>query len=190
MPDLNPDLGPFQDSAQCYPLEPSWHIVYRNFEEDPYFGGRDKCVRGALTGEFFGDSALVKLEYQPHGVMNAGDEIETSSFCAARQWTNYFFESRNLRNTCSAHTAPKIGDEESRSDESSRKRLVNAAFKLMSSPGYTAMNIVNLQSVDRKGCSMWVSGAQLGQPQPCCDFVFKLLCGSNPVYQIYDETCH
>ncbi|KAH6931929.1 hypothetical protein HPB50_001667 [Hyalomma asiaticum] len=134
MLDLNPDLAPFQDDSECFPLEQSWHQIYRDFEEDPYLGGKAKCVKGLQTGDFVGDSALVVFEFPPDGV-------------------------------------------------------INTTFKLMSSPGYTAKNVLNVQPVESKGCSLWVTQAELGMPHPCCEFVFELLCGFNPTYQIYDESC-
>ncbi|XP_050043401.1 uncharacterized protein [Dermacentor andersoni] len=160
--DLNPDLGPFQDESTCFPLEQSWHQIYRDFEEDPYLGGKSKCVKGTQTGDFVGDSAVVIFEYPPDGIKNT-------------------------------------------------------TFKLMSSPGYTAKNVLNVQPVDNpessinltiayrdchsckvirhsyinegKGCSLWVTGAELGQPHACCEYIFELLCGFHPTFQIYDESC-
>uniref|UniRef100_A0A034WYV1 Lipocalin 28 n=1 Tax=Rhipicephalus microplus TaxID=6941 RepID=A0A034WYV1_RHIMP len=162
MLDLNPDLGPYQDDSQCFPLEQSWHLMYRDFEDDPYLGGKSKCVKGTQTGEYVDDSTLVVFEYPPNGV-------------------------------------------------------INTTFKLMSSPGYTAKNVVNVQPVDQpgssvnltisfrdchsckvirhsyinegRGCSMWVAEADLGNPHPCCEFAFELLCGFHTTYQIYDESC-
>ncbi|XP_070388515.1 uncharacterized protein [Dermacentor albipictus] len=119
---------------QCFPLDNTWHQMYRDFEEDPYLGGKSKCVKGTETGDFVGDSAVVIFEYPP-------DTIK------------------------------------------------NTTIKLMSSPGYTAKNVLNVQPIDGKGCSIWVSGAELGQPHPCCEYIFELLCGFHRTYQIYDDSC-
>ncbi|XP_077511656.1 uncharacterized protein LOC144122018 [Amblyomma americanum] len=160
--DLNPDLGPFQDERECFPLEETWHLIYRDFEDDPYLGGKSKCVTGTQTGTFIGDSAYVYFEFPP------GKKLNTS-------------------------------------------------LKLMSSPGYTAKNILNFtpfSAPDKNinltiayrdchsckvirhsyinngvGCSMWVTDHELRIPHPCCDYVFELLCGFNPTYKMFDESC-
>uniref|UniRef100_A0A023GCZ2 Putative lipocal-1 1 n=1 Tax=Amblyomma triste TaxID=251400 RepID=A0A023GCZ2_AMBTT len=160
--DLNPDLGPFQDESECFPLEQSWHLMYRDFESDPYLGGKAKCVKGIQTNDFVEDSTVVVFEYPPDGVLNT-------------------------------------------------------TFKLMSSPGYTAKNVLNVVPMDNPnvsinltiafrdchsckvirhsyieqgtGCSMWVSDAEINQAHPCCSYVFELLCGFKETYQIYDKSC-
>ncbi|XP_049520496.1 uncharacterized protein LOC125944217 [Dermacentor silvarum] len=154
--------GSFALVPVCFAMEQSWHQVYRNFEEDPYLGGKTKCIKGTHTGDLVGDSAVVIFEYPPDGI-------------------------------------------------------INTIIKLMSSPGYTAKNVLNVQPVDQpgssvnltisyqdchsckvirhsyinegKGCSLWVTGAGLGQPHTCCDYIFELLCGLHPAYKIYDHSC-
>ncbi|KAK8765515.1 hypothetical protein V5799_031874 [Amblyomma americanum] len=87
----------------------------------------------------------------------------------------------------------------------------------MSSSGYTAKNVLNVQPMDNPGvsinltisyrdcnsckvirhsyiekgtgCSLWVTGAQLGEEHPCCAYIFELLCGFKKTYQIYDKSC-
>ncbi|KAM7289705.1 hypothetical protein ISCGN_029833 [Ixodes scapularis] len=49
-PELNPALGKYQDSGKCFPLTEPWYIVFRNYESDPLFGGKAKCIRFTETG--------------------------------------------------------------------------------------------------------------------------------------------
>ncbi|XP_077511310.1 uncharacterized protein LOC144121788 [Amblyomma americanum] len=88
---------------------------------------------------------------------------------------------------------------------------------VMSSPGYTARNVIHFQPRDESleafnftvayrdcqrckvfrhgyiengaGCSYWVTDEALGDERTCCEFVFELLCGTSPKYKIYDESC-
>ncbi|XP_075535047.1 uncharacterized protein LOC142570559 [Dermacentor variabilis] len=113
--------------TQCFPLEQSWHQMYRDFEEDPYLGGKSKCVKGTQTGDFVGDSAVVVFEYPPDGIKLA---------------------------------------------------VTTDAWAPVSTSAWTG-----------KGCSLWVTGAELGQQHSCCEYIFELLCGFHPTYQIYDESC-
>ncbi|XP_077507995.1 uncharacterized protein LOC144119179 [Amblyomma americanum] len=160
--DLNPDLGRFQDETQCFPLTDTWHMMYRNFEADPYLGGKTKCLRAMQKRVFENDAVLTTFESSP-GVS------------------------------------------------------IDVVVTLMSSPGYTAKNIMNFQPENvpgtslnvtmpyidcnlckvmrhsyisnGAGCSMWVPERSLQVKHQCCDFIFELLCESSSVYQIYDESC-
>lgn len=38
-------------------------------------------------------------------------------------------------------------------------------------------------------CSLWVTEHSLDGDYKCCEFVFDLLCGTTPRYQIYDNGC-
>ncbi|XP_042142909.1 uncharacterized protein LOC121833571 [Ixodes scapularis] len=49
-PELNPDLGKYQDSSTVYPLIEPFYEIYRNYEEDPIYGV-SKCVKVSQVGE-------------------------------------------------------------------------------------------------------------------------------------------
>ncbi|XP_077507905.1 uncharacterized protein LOC144119046 isoform X2 [Amblyomma americanum] len=66
---------------------------------------------------------------------------------------------------------------------------INFLTTITSSPGYTAGNVVHLQPLDGAGCSFWVTDEALGDEGTCCEFVYELLCGTSPKYQIYNESC-
>ncbi|CAN8017730.1 unnamed protein product [Ixodes persulcatus] len=42
-PEMNPELGKYQDASAAFPLSETWHAAYRNYENDPVFG-TSRCV--------------------------------------------------------------------------------------------------------------------------------------------------
>ncbi|XP_077507904.1 uncharacterized protein LOC144119046 isoform X1 [Amblyomma americanum] len=161
-PDLNPSLGAYQDERSCFPFKSNLHQIYRNFESDPYFGGEAKCLRTGPTGPLVDSPLNTTFEYGSDG-------------------------------------------------------KINFLTTITSSPGYTAGNVVHLQPLDESleafnftvayrdcqrckvfrhsyiengaGCSFWVTDEALGDEGTCCEFVYELLCGTSPKYQIYNESC-
>ncbi|XP_037564433.2 uncharacterized protein LOC119443922 [Dermacentor silvarum] len=95
--------------------------------------------------------------------------------------------------------------------------VLDVTITVMSSPGYTAANVLNLQPTNNDlpafnftvayrdcknckvfrhsyidngaGCSYWVTDEALGEKTTCCEFVYELLCGTDQKYTIYDESC-
>ncbi|XP_040077357.3 uncharacterized protein LOC120849242 [Ixodes scapularis] len=49
-PELNPALGKYQNPSQCMPIQEKWYAVYRNYENDPAFGGTAKCAKFTSLG--------------------------------------------------------------------------------------------------------------------------------------------
>ncbi|CAN7937440.1 unnamed protein product, partial [Ixodes hexagonus] len=158
--ELNPTLGKYQDESQCFPLAQTWYTVYRNYESDPIFGGPDSCLSDFETG------TPVDGEYP---------------------------------------LAFKFGNQ-----------TVETVLTLESSDGYTAKNVVKIQHVEENdfvelyvaylnckecvvlrntyvsdsACSLLVPKSELGHHSRCCNFVFDLLCGAKPKYEIYDKNCN
>ncbi|XP_077551347.1 uncharacterized protein LOC144165098 [Haemaphysalis longicornis] len=86
---------------------------------------------------------------------------------------------------------------------------------LLSSPGYTVKNVINVKPdmlklinlnvtsvfttckdckvmlhsyIDNgKGCSLWKPESALDKESTCCEFVYDLVCGTSPKYQLYDK---
>ncbi|CAN7982264.1 unnamed protein product, partial [Ixodes pacificus] len=42
-PEMNPELEKYQDTSAVFPLSETWHVLYRNYEDDPAFG-TSKCL--------------------------------------------------------------------------------------------------------------------------------------------------
>ncbi|XP_029848976.2 uncharacterized protein LOC115331055 [Ixodes scapularis] len=159
-PELNPELQQYQDLSKCYPLPVTWYVIFRNFESDPVFGGTAKCVRFTETGPPEDGAYPVLIEY--------GNQ--------------------------STHTKST----------------------LESSPGYTVKNVLSFTPptqaitdykeyisyvecdkcavlrnvyISDSSCSLLVPQSQLNKDVTCCEFIFDLLCGTTPKYNIYDESC-
>ncbi|XP_077551349.1 uncharacterized protein LOC144165101 [Haemaphysalis longicornis] len=94
---------------------------------------------------------------------------------------------------------------------------IYVTITLMSSPGYTVKNVLNVRPdllpriipslnvtslyadcsackvmrhnyIQRgKGCSLWRPESALDRKDQCCDFAYDLLCGPSPKYQLYDK---
>ncbi|KAK8762879.1 hypothetical protein V5799_034512, partial [Amblyomma americanum] len=61
-PDNNPDLGAYQNEGNCFPLEDTWYMIYRNYEYDPYYGGLN-CLIVTEIGPYDGTSATLQAQY-------------------------------------------------------------------------------------------------------------------------------
>ncbi|XP_077532557.1 uncharacterized protein LOC144144926 isoform X2 [Haemaphysalis longicornis] len=129
-----------------------------NYAYDPYFGGEPVCIKINEAGPYQNGAATCSVTY---------------------------------------------GDEQASVDVS-----------LMSSPGYTAKNVLhaevpgapelsfNLTAVYRDcsnckvfrhsyidqgaGCSYWKPASALGKEESCCEFIYDLVCGTSPKYNLYD----
>ncbi|XP_077532565.1 uncharacterized protein LOC144144934 [Haemaphysalis longicornis] len=156
----NPSLGSHQDETDCFPLQDTWFLIYRNFENDPYFGGSPKCIEFSEPGPFVNGSFPV--------IGTVGGNV-----------------------------------------------TLDTVVTLMSSPGYTEKNVLNLRAVqapdvnfnltaayrdcDRcmilrhsyidggKGCGLWQPDIALGEDISCCEFIYDLVCGTSPKFQVYEK---
>ncbi|XP_077532566.1 uncharacterized protein LOC144144935 [Haemaphysalis longicornis] len=159
-PENNPQLGIYQDEADCFPLQDTWVLIYRSFEQDPYFGGSPTCIEFSESGPFENGSGPVTGE---------------------------------------------IGG----------NTTVEAIATLMSSPGYVVKNVLNLRTVEApevnvnltavyrdcgsckvmrhsyidggKGCGLWQPKSAIGEDVTCCEFIYDLVCGTGPKYQVYEK---
>ncbi|KAG0428196.1 hypothetical protein HPB47_024809 [Ixodes persulcatus] len=62
-----PELGQYQDDGKCFPLKTSWHMMYRSFETDPFFGNTAKCARVTGKSPVVNDSTEANIEFSPDG---------------------------------------------------------------------------------------------------------------------------
>lgn len=160
--DLNPDLSPFQDDSKCFPVEQTWHLIYRNFKSDPYLGGNAKCVKAIETGDRVGNSAIVVFQYPPDGVLRT-----------TLKWTSSpGYTAKNVLNLQPVDN-PEVS--------------INLTISYLDC---NSCKVVRHSYIENgTGCSLWVTGAELAMEHPCCSYVFELLCGFKETYEIYDKTC-
>ncbi|KAM7304956.1 uncharacterized protein ISCGN_014856 [Ixodes scapularis] len=64
-PDENPALQEYQNEAAAFPLEEQWYMMYRNYESDPFFGDKAKCVSITETKPGENGAYPVVLRYNP-----------------------------------------------------------------------------------------------------------------------------
>ncbi|KAK8761690.1 uncharacterized protein LOC144121832 [Amblyomma americanum] len=160
LPEDNPALQVYQNIGECFPLKETLYQLYQNFESDPFFGGAGMCFRVTDTGPYVDGSTTATVQYSP--------------------------------------------------DVS-----LDVLLTLVSTPGYEVKDVVNVQSVNDpsvtfnfttaytdcdscmifrhsytesgKGCSYWVPESKLGVNNTCCEFIYDLLCGASPKYQVYED---
>ncbi|KAK8783248.1 hypothetical protein V5799_015411 [Amblyomma americanum] len=156
-PERNPALGPYQNEGNCFPLQDSYYIMYRNYEEDPLFGGDAKCIIITETGPFVG-------AYAPFTVQYGGDQTaNVKARLSVFTWIH-----------CEEHYSGG---------------MPGIIFNLTSI--YTdcaRCKVFRHSYIDNgKGCSLWKPKAALNEDIPCCEFVYDLVCGVSPKYQIYEN---
>ncbi|KAM7308395.1 uncharacterized protein ISCGN_012029 [Ixodes scapularis] len=62
-PELNPALSKYQDATKCLPIQETWYTIYRNYENDPAFGGTEKCGRFTSLGPGENGSFPMLIQY-------------------------------------------------------------------------------------------------------------------------------
>ncbi|KAH6923352.1 hypothetical protein HPB50_000437 [Hyalomma asiaticum] len=70
------------------------------------------------------------------------------------------------------------------------RRYMHGHQILTSTPGYMIRNEHTLISHHGYGCSLWRAASLVSQNRTDhCDFIFDVVCGNSPKYQIYDPAC-
>ncbi|KAK8758629.1 hypothetical protein V5799_003739 [Amblyomma americanum] len=162
-PERRPDLGEFQDEFKCFPHETPWLAVLRNYESDPYFGGKAKCIRVTQSAPLQGDVAEGTVEY-------AGTERVKTKLTLTRT------EGYHHKNALNATflDGPGQGKE----------------FRLFSI--YSECDKCKLYRNPYAGenaCSLFVPARLRNQIDPACQFIFNLHCGTDNHYRLLDDTC-
>ncbi|XP_029850176.2 uncharacterized protein LOC115332040 [Ixodes scapularis] len=159
-PELNPQLEQYQDLSKCFPLPETWHVVYRNYESDPVFGGTAKCVKFTETGPPANGAYPVLIEYEGQS-MSTTATLESSSGYTGKNILKFtpLTRGKHARNTYAAYA------------ECNECAVLRTTY------------------ISDSTCALLVPESQLKQNTTCCDFIFDLLCGTTPKYYIYDESC-
>ncbi|XP_077511312.1 uncharacterized protein LOC144121789 isoform X2 [Amblyomma americanum] len=161
MPDLNPALGSYQDDRDCFPFKSHLHQIYRNFKSDPYFGGEAKCVKANPTGPLRNSQLHDTFEYGSNGVLKTKITVASTPG----------YTVGNLLEIQPRGSTPPFN--------------FTVAYR-----DCDQCKVFRHSYIDNgTGCSYWVTDEALGEETTCCEFVYELLCGTSPKYQIYDESC-
>ncbi|XP_077532587.1 uncharacterized protein LOC144144962 [Haemaphysalis longicornis] len=153
-------MSAFQKAEECFPLKETVYLVHRNFEIDPYNGNNATCVRATEISDYKDDCATVTVEYPPNNCFEV-------NMCMAM---NPGYKSKNLM------TVEKPGVPEATFN-------ITVAYRdcdncMVFRHGYAS---------EGNGCSYWVPESKLDKPNTSCEFIYMMLCGDKPKYQIYSN---
>ncbi|XP_049270865.1 uncharacterized protein LOC119388998 isoform X2 [Rhipicephalus sanguineus] len=160
-PDIDPDLGAYQDETTCFPFESNLHQIYRNFANDPYLGGDAKCLRTGSTGALADSSLNTTFKYGSRGVLHVTFTLMSSPGYTAKNVVYYHPTKSNL------------GD-----------FVFTVAYRDCEKCKIFRHNYIK----NGAGCSYWLTDEALNEKNTCCEFVYALLCGPDK-YKIYDDSC-
>ncbi|XP_029838994.2 uncharacterized protein LOC115322780 [Ixodes scapularis] len=157
--ELKPELGMYQDAALAFPLTETWHIAYRNYEDDPAFG-TSKCLRFAqVQPEKDGAYPVVALYGADNQSANAVITFEANEGYTTKNRIMFLPDSQDqpLPLYLSFLDPEKCG-------------------------------VMRNVYVNEDACAVVVPESKLEEDTTCCDFVYALLCGATK-YQIHDDSC-
>ncbi|XP_077534945.1 uncharacterized protein LOC144146861 [Haemaphysalis longicornis] len=159
-PESNPDMGVYQDEANCFPLSGTWYIIYRSFENDPYFGGSPKCIAVYENGPFENGSGGITVEVGGTQKVNATATLVSSPGYSAKNVINAVVDGppEVSFNVTSVYT-----------DCGSCKVLRHS------------------YADGGQGCSLWQPESAIGQNITCCHFIYDLLCNTSTKYDIHGK---
>ncbi|XP_040065715.1 uncharacterized protein LOC115312167 [Ixodes scapularis] len=158
-PEKNPELGKYQDASAVFPLTETWHIVYRNYEDDPAFG-TSKCLRFA------------QVQPEKDGAYPVVALYGTDNQSASAVITLDAKEGYTIKNHMVFHP-----------DGQGQPLPLYVSYL---DPGNCGVNR-NVYASEN-ACALLVPESKLGEDTTCCDFVYALLCGATK-YQIHDDSC-
>ncbi|XP_077532567.1 uncharacterized protein LOC144144936 [Haemaphysalis longicornis] len=161
-PDLNPDLGQYQDETDCFPFKSNLHQIYRNFKSDPYFGGDAKCVRTGPTPPLVDSQFNTTFNYGENGALEVTIRVMSSPGYTAK----------NILNIMPLNSAQAPFNFTVAYRDCQRCKVFRHSY-------------IN----NGAGCSYWLTDEALGDEKTCCEFIYDLLCGTSEKYTIYDSTC-
>ncbi|XP_040075778.2 uncharacterized protein LOC120847909 [Ixodes scapularis] len=156
----NPALQEYQNEAAAFPLQETWYMAYRNYETDPFFGGTAKCVRISETDPGQDGVYPLVLHYDPDVSIDLTLTLSSSP----------------------GYTLKNIGIHQAVGQNDSAE--VYCAFK-----NVKMCDVLRIPYAGDGACALLVPKSQLGSHEACCDFIFDLLCGSTPKFDISDSSC-
>ncbi|XP_054934203.1 uncharacterized protein [Dermacentor andersoni] len=99
-PEVRSDLQKYQDVSKCYPDVGEWICMFRNYYEDPNFGGHSKCLRYNRFGTYENFTTKMVFTFGEHGTQNTtGKFVLESSPCYTGKNIHSF--TPDSRNGCS-----------------------------------------------------------------------------------------
>ncbi|XP_077534949.1 uncharacterized protein LOC144146863 [Haemaphysalis longicornis] len=159
-PENNPQLGIYQNEADCFPLDDTWYLMYRSFENDPYFGGSPMCVAVSASGPFENGSGKVKVQFGGKETVEITNTLMSSPG----------YEVLNVINVV------PVADPE-----------VNVNVTCIYRDCESCKVLRHTYADGGQGCAVWQPKRAIGKNVTCCHFVYDLLCGASKKYQCYEK---
>ncbi|XP_077489699.1 uncharacterized protein LOC144100743 [Amblyomma americanum] len=157
--DNNPALGAYQDVIKCFPAHGTLYLLYRNYEYDPYYGGTAKCVYATQNDPVINDSTFITIGYE-----NTERRVRMTFLSGPGS---------TVKNEVNFKALDGSGDD------------YNITVAYVDCP---KCHVLRSNYIDRgAGCQLYVPEDALQEENACCHFVYDLLCGTSPKYQIYED---
>ncbi|EEC12547.1 secreted protein, putative [Ixodes scapularis] len=178
-PEMNPELGKYQDASAVFPLSETWYAAYRNYEDDPVFG-TSKCLgfTEAQPEEDGGYPVVARYGQESQSLIGQVEALNTRRNIQAI-W-------RGCNGVITLGTSEGYNTKNLIVLQPEGQDQSLTLFVSYLDPGKCGVNR-NLY-VDETACTVFVPESQLGKNTTCCDFVYDLLCGTTK-HQIYDSSC-
>ncbi|KAM7289885.1 uncharacterized protein ISCGN_030013 [Ixodes scapularis] len=161
-PEVNPELGPWQDVEPVFPLKDEWYVTYRNYEDDPVFGS-NKCLKATQESPETEDGHPVVLSYK-------GLEERKTIMLTTMPGEGYTVNNR-------IKAVPEGG-------EAVEYHAVYGDFDVCA--------VIRMTYISDDALQVFVTKShydKYGRNASCCDFIYTMLAGSSQKYDIYDESC-
>ncbi|XP_037273678.2 uncharacterized protein LOC119165689 [Rhipicephalus microplus] len=163
-PEVRSDLQKYQDVSKCYPDVGEWICLFRNYYEDPDFGGNANCLSFKRFGAYQNFTTNVVFTFGEHGKANTTGKFQlTSSPC---------YQGRDIQSF--TPDSPDVPLED---------------FYVIYVDCASCVVIRHRYANDGYGCSLWRRKGTLSEPNDCCEFIYDENCGSTPKYSIYGQSC-
>ncbi|CAN7937060.1 unnamed protein product, partial [Ixodes hexagonus] len=159
-----------------FPLTETWHVLYRNFEEDPAFG-TSKCLRFSQVSPEKDGGYPVVAQY---GQENQSTGGQREGLRRGGRWGGVSKGLITLQSS-EGYTAKN----EILFHPEGQNQVVTFVVSYLN-PNKCGVN--RDPYVNDGACCVLVPESQLGKDTTCCDFIYSLLCGTSK-YQIYDDSC-
>nr|XP_054918460.1 uncharacterized protein LOC129380709 [Dermacentor andersoni] len=163
-PEARSDLQKYQDVSKCYPDIGEWICMFRNYYEDPNFGGHSKCLRYNRFGTYENFTTSVVFTFGKHGTQNTTGKFVLESLPC--------YTGKNILSF--TPDSPDVPLED---------------YHIIYVNCESCVVLRHRYADNGNGCSLWRLRGTLDEPNDCCEFIYDENCGSAPKYPVYEQPC-
>ncbi|KAK8784825.1 hypothetical protein V5799_008814 [Amblyomma americanum] len=138
-------------------------MVYRNYEVDPYYGDSTYCANATQIG----------FDEQTTSVMTV-EKGEEQWYAQCRFTSSPGYTVKNLVVVTNVKPVTWL--------QGFKQPQINFTM----TAAYIECDNCRVfhQSYVEGGCTLWKPESKINEEQPCCEFVYDMLCGTSPKYHI------